>query len=118
MSPDTLRSIHGVALVICLLAGAYLAFAPFESPPGLAYDKANHLLAFALMAWLADGGWPGRERAWKRWGWLLSYGLFIELVQYELPYRDFSWLDLLADFLGLMTYELIKLGLALARPAP
>ena len=31
----------------------------------------------------------------------ISYGLFIELLQYILPWRSFSMYDLLADFLGI-----------------
>ena len=102
------RSLYRLALVICLLAVLYLALTPMASSPGLGYDKANHLLAFLVMAWLADGGWPGRERAWKRWGWLLCYALFIELVQHELPHREASWFDLLADLLGLALYSGLK----------
>lgn len=105
---DIPRPLYRLALVICLLAVLYLALTPVESVPGLGFDKANHLLAFLILAWLADGGWPGRERAWKRWGWLLGYAAFIESLQYELPYRDASGLDLLADLLGLALYSALK----------
>ncbi|ADC63238.1 VanZ family protein [Allochromatium vinosum] len=108
MSFDIPRPLYRFALVIGLLAILYLALTPAESVPGLGFDKANHLLAFLVLAWLADGGWPGRERAWKRWGWLLCYGAFIESMQYELPYRDASWFDLLADLLGLALYSGLK----------
>lgn len=105
---DIPRPLYRVALVIGLLAVLYLALAPFESAPGLGYDKANHLLAFLVLAWMADGGWPGRERAWKRWGGLLGYAAFIECVQYALPYREASGFDLLADLLGLALYAALN----------
>ncbi|MTW20347.1 VanZ family protein [Allochromatium palmeri] len=108
MSLDIPKPLYRIALVICLLAVLYLALTPVELVSGLGYDKANHLLAFLVMAWLADGGWPGGERAWKRWGWLLCYALFIESLQYELPYRESSWFDVLADLLGLALYSGLK----------
>jgi VanZ family protein len=44
------------------------------------------------------------ERA--RWRWvlpvLLGYGLLIECVQWWLPWREFSVLDLAADLVGLL----------------
>ncbi|MBK1716133.1 hypothetical protein CKO27_00420 [Thiocystis violacea] len=91
-----------------MLAVAYLAFAPLTEPVGFSYDKFNHLFAFAVMAWLADGGWPGPRQAWARWGMLLGYGLLIELVQRELPFRQFSWLDVMADAAGIAVYVAAK----------
>jgi VanZ family protein len=35
---------------------------------------------------------------------LLGYGLAIEIIQYILPYRSFSLLDLAADAFGLLAY--------------
>jgi VanZ family protein len=98
------------ALWGCVLAVAVLAFAPSADPPGASWDKANHLLAFAVMAWLADLGWPGRQRALSRWGLLLGYGLLIEGVQHLIPMRHFSLLDLAADAVGILIYLGLKAG--------
>ena len=46
------------------------------------------VLAFFVMAALADSGYPGRNWELPRWGLLLGYGLVIELVQWQLPYRE------------------------------
>jgi hypothetical protein len=108
MSFNLLIPLYRVGLILCLMATLYLALTPVQSSFGLGYDKANHLMAFLVMAWMADGGWPGRERAWKRFGWLLCYAIFLESLQHELPYRDFSWFDLLADLLGLALYSGLK----------
>jgi len=105
MSCESPKPLYRLALVVCLLAVLYLALAPVRPVTGLGDDKANHLLAFLVLAWLADGGWPGRARAWMRWGWLLGYALLIEALQSGLTYRDASWLDLLADGLGLGLYS-------------
>jgi hypothetical protein len=93
-----------LALWGCALVVAWLAFAPFAEPAGFSWDKANHVLAFCVMAALADGGYPGRDRELPRWGLLLGYGLVIELVQWQLPYRELSWLDLVANVVGVLLY--------------
>jgi VanZ family protein len=93
-----------LALWGCVLVVAWLAFAPVAEPVGFSWDKANHVLAFCVMAALADAGYPGRDRELPRWALLLGYGLVIELVQWPLPYRDFSWLDLVANVVGVLLY--------------
>lgn len=104
MTDTTRLTLFRAALAVCVLAVAWLAFAPLEESPGFSWDKSNHLLAFFIMAGLADGAYPGRAGAWRRWGLLLLYGLIIELVQRHLPLRYFSWLDLFADGVGILLY--------------
>lgn len=66
----------------------------------------------------ASGGDPGRDRELPRWGLLLGYGLVIELVQWPLPYREFSWLDLVANVVGVLLYIGLRawVGWRLRRP--
>jgi VanZ family protein len=104
----TIRLGFRIGLWCCVLAVAWLAFAPLQAPVGFSYDKSNHLLAFFVMATLADGGWPGRRHAPARIALLLGYGLLIELIQRELPYREFSLFDLAADALGILLYQVGK----------
>ena len=99
-----LRRIYRAGLYTCVIAVAVLAFAPLDAPPLPSHDKINHLLAFAVLAWLAEGAYPGKQRAWARLGWLLAYGLLIEVIQHHLPYRQFSWVDFAADVLGVSSY--------------
>lgn len=103
-----LRRLSRWALWGAVLAVAFLAFSPKTDLPGASWDKANHLLAFAVMAWLADLGWPGRRHALTRWGLLLGYGLLIETVQHFIPLRHFSLIDLLADGIGILIYLVLK----------
>ena len=67
-------------------------------------DKAEHGIAFYVLALLADFSFPqngfGRAKALS----LLGYGLAIEIIQYFLPYRSFSLIDLGADAVGLVIY--------------
>jgi len=111
----TIRLGFRIGLWCCVLAVAWLAFAPLQAPVGFSYDKSNHLLAFFVMATLADGGWPGRRHAPARIALLLGYGLLIELIQRELPYREFSLFDLAADALGILLYQVGKAGVTRLR---
>ena len=102
----TRQSLTRLALAGCLVAIAVLAFAPLASDPGTGNDKLNHLLAFGVLAALADRSFPGPGpgEGWGKWASLLGYGLFIEAVQFFLPYREASGWDLLADGAGIGLY--------------
>lgn len=63
-------------------------------------DKLQHLLAFAGLAATATLGFP-RLSVWAiLLPALLVYGLAIECIQWFLPWREFSLLDLAADAAG------------------
>ena len=44
---------------------------------------------------------PSRRGHWAIAAWLLLYGALIEIVQAYVPGRDASWLDLMADAVGI-----------------
>lgn len=97
-------------LALLLLAISYLALAP--APPRTldsGWDKANHLLAFATLAFSAHFAWTAARvrRLWAPAA-LLGYGVLIELLQSQIPGRSADARDVLADALG------IAAGLALA----
>jgi VanZ family protein len=108
VSDSQVRSALRLALLICVLAITYLAFAPLEHEPGTPSDKLNHFLAFWVLAWLSDRSYPGRRLERYRWTLLLGYGLMIELVQGLLPYRDLSLLDFAADAAGILCYGAVQ----------
>lgn len=103
---------------LCLLTATAilgLALSP-ASPPALdtGWDKANHALAFAVLAAWAHGGWRSR---W-RWAWLLGLGVAIEALQALTPTREHSVADVVADAVGLaLAWGLIQAGERLRRPA-
>ena len=68
--------------------------------PTTGWDKSNHVLAFAVLAFLAHTAWPGRS--WLVPLRLFAYGAFIELLQAFTPDRYAEWSDLLADGVGLL----------------
>ena len=79
---------------MCVVAVLVLSLMP-PAPhmPSTGWDKANHLLAFAVLAWLGCS-------AWVLCG-LLAFGVLIEGLQSLTPYRVAEWADLWADALGL-----------------
>ncbi len=92
---------------LCALTVLVLALLPPSVPePTTGWDKANHMLAFGMLAILGTRAWPGR--AWHVVAGLMAYGALIEVLQSMTTYRDASWADLLADAIG------IALGLVLS----
>ncbi|MFT7723483.1 MAG: VanZ family protein [Roseateles sp.] len=97
------RPLWRALLAALVIAITWLALSP--APPktlDTGWDKANHTLAFAALAFTAARAlWP-RPR---QWGWLvlalLAYGAGIEVAQGFLPPREASMLDLLADASGI-----------------
>jgi VanZ family protein len=91
--------------VLVVLALALLPPAPYL--PATPWDKANHVLAFAVLMLLGCGSY--RDRTTAVLLGLLAYGGAIELLQALTPYRTGDVTDLLADATGLL------LGWPLAR---
>ena len=84
---------------ILLFVIFFLAFLPDANiGPDFRYaDKFKHAAAFLVLTLLYIGGY-GMERVWMA---MLATGIFIETVQYFLPYRDASFYDLMADAVGI-----------------
>lgn len=80
-------------LALCLMP-------PVQHLPSTGWDKANHALAFAMLALLGLRAYPAR-RARLLWG-LVAYGALIELAQSLTGYRTAEWLDLAADAVGVV----------------
>lgn len=96
------------AFVVSLVVVLVLALMPARLPmPSTGWDKANHALAFTVLAILGCRSYP-RRTALVLLG-LLMYGGMIELLQGLTGYRMAEWLDLATDGVGL------ALGFALTR---
>jgi len=63
------------------------------------WDKAKHASAFFVLFVLAGTGFKARSRTLILL--LMFYGIHIEVVQYFIPDREFSLLDIVADSAGL-----------------
>jgi len=96
-----------VALAVALGLFTWLATAQMASPETLEVnDKLAHAAAFYCLAILVDFGFPKEGFSARKVVLLLCYGLLLELIQRLLPYREFSFLDWLADGVGVMLYPL------------
>jgi VanZ family protein len=100
-----------VTFVLAILLISYLAVSRIEETVldtlSFINDKIEHTSAFLFLAFLLDFAWPRQPWGERKWLPLLGYGLLIELVQYFIPYREFSLWDLAADALGLIVYPLL-----------
>ncbi len=104
-------------------AAVILFFATSEVPVpvvGNLWDKLQHAGAFAVLAGLADYAFPAPRFRPRLAAGLIAFGILIELIQYFIPYRDCSSLDVLADAAGIGLYGLARPVLrllAFLRPA-
>lgn len=97
-----------VALVSALLLVLYLCTSPGEYDLAKSVnDKLSHAVAFLILSLLADFSFPETGFSRVKIAPLLAYGILIECIQYFLPYRSFSLLDIVADIGGILAYLLI-----------
>ncbi|MFD2231654.1 VanZ family protein [Alkalimarinus sediminis] len=98
---------HRLLLWVVVSAIFYLATTSVDHKVQSTFnDKFNHLIAFGVLSFLCHIAFQTHPSI--RWAIaLFGYGLFIELVQYFLPYREFSLLDLATDLLGIVLYLII-----------
>ena len=97
-----------LSLIIALILITYLTTTATDySIAHKISDKLSHTLAFIGLSLLADFSFPVSKFGWQKICPLFFYGIMIECIQYFLPYRSFSLLDMLADALGIATYVII-----------
>jgi VanZ family protein len=98
------------AFLLCLIVVLALSLLPAQPLPTTGWDKANHVLAFAVLAVLGCRSYPKR-RIRVLLG-LLAYGVLIELLQALTGYRTAELLDVVADAVGLVIgWPLARLSL-------
>jgi len=88
---------------ICLVAIEYLATkAPSSIEiPTFSWDKLNHFIAFFVLYVLLSWGYKNLSTK-RKFLLLLIFAIQIEFVQYFLTSREASFLDLIADFIGIV----------------
>lgn len=97
-----IKVISLISFYICLVVIEYLATTSLEIKPiQNSWDKANHFIAFFTLYITLSLGYP-KLKVFKKALILLAFGLQIEIVQYFLPNREFSLLDVFADGVGIV----------------
>lgn len=95
-------------LFLSLALVTWQALSPVqEGQPAIINDKVAHLLVFFVLSFIADHAYSLSRFTFTKAASLLSYGLFIEIMQLFVPTRHFSWLDLLADAAGILLFFVI-----------
>jgi len=96
-------------ILVLMALGAWVAAIQIDFPETVNWiDKVIHVVVFFGFAVLMDLA-TSRKPFWLWKGLpLVVYGLGIELMQYFIPIRDFSWLDLMANITGIAVYFIIK----------
>ncbi|MEA3353040.1 MAG: VanZ family protein [Campylobacterota bacterium] len=89
-----------ISFFICLISIEYLATTSLDIKPiQNSWDKANHFIAFFILYMTLSLGYAKLDVV-KKVLLLFIFGFQIELVQYFLPNREFSFLDIFADGVG------------------
>ncbi len=105
-----------LALIGAILLILYLTTTPAEYElTRYVNDKLSHAMAFFVLSLLADFSFPGTRFSMTKTCSLLAYGILIECIQYFLPYRSFSLLDVAGDAAGIVFY-IISLPLIMRLP--
>lgn len=108
----SLTNYYRLAFYMTFVMVTLLALLPQEQAVlTTGWDKMNHLLAFFVLALLIDRSYPRLSLWHSKLPLLLIYGLWIELLQWFMPGRFFSGLDVLADGLGLLIYAMLMVPL-------
>jgi VanZ family protein len=89
-----------VFLIIYIIIINYLAFMPISNDIGTESDKVNHILAFIVFTFLISQSFKISNFKIIISG--LIFGIYIELIQYFIPYRSSDIRDIMADILGVL----------------
>ena len=89
-------------LVISILSISILSIQEIEIQSSVSFsDKLLHFFCFLYLTILS---WLSRIISTELWLYVivLAYGILIEIIQIYIPYRSFEFLDIFADFLGIL----------------
>lgn len=97
------RCVFALAMIVVTV----MALRPAPDLSIALWDKANHTLAYFFLAYLGDRSFPSPisyKPLMAIFFGLFVYGMLIEGLQSQIPSREASWLDMLANGTGLAFY--------------
>jgi len=68
-------------------------------------DKIKHISAFFVLSLLLNRSSSNIEKRLRNMMALLFFGFLIEVSQYFIPSRDADWMDIFADFIGIVLFQ-------------
>ncbi|WP_299004444.1 VanZ family protein [uncultured Shewanella sp.] len=106
---STKPSIFKIVLFVSLLLISYLVFSrPSYSPTWIPhFDKIAHAGIFFILSLLTY--YAFKPNHYLIITFLMAYASIIEIIQATLPYRTASFIDLIADFIGIFCFYLFYL---------
>ena len=70
-------------------------------------DKVKHFTAFFILSFLLNRASSTIAHRLRNMGALIGFGIFIELIQLFLPFRESSIEDIIADSVGILVFQLL-----------
>jgi len=91
-----------LVLVISIVLISILSVQEIEVQSSVNFS--DKLLHFFCFLYLTSISWLSRIIYKELWLYVivLAYGILIEIIQIYIPYRSFEFLDIFADFLGIL----------------
>jgi len=68
-------------------------------------DKIKHITAFFMLSLLLNRSSSSIEKRLRNMIVLIFFGFLIEVVQYFIPSRDSDWMDVFADVVGIVLFQ-------------
>ena len=65
----------------------------------------QHVFAFGLTSWL---GFKAYNRLIVLFLFMITFGIVLEIIQTQIPWRSFNWYDILANIIGIVPMYLIS----------
>lgn len=102
MNKNIIQILYKISFFFCIVCIEYLATTSRSfKVVQISWDKANHTFAFFVLYALFSLSYQSKSFTCKAI-LLFLFGFQIEFVQHFLPYREFSFLDLFADTVGII----------------
>ena len=107
-SPTTKR-IFQILFVLALIAIFILAMVDNDHVPIASHhaDKIKHIIAFFTLSLLLNRASSSLKNRIRNMNLLLLFGIFIEVAQLYFPNRESSISDVIADFAGIVLFQLL-----------
>ncbi|MBD3841765.1 MAG: VanZ family protein [Campylobacterales bacterium] len=97
------KGVIQTSFFICIVAIEYLATTTISIPVvENSWDKLNHFIAFFVLYILFSLSYPRFLTTLGKVVVLLLFAIQIEIIQYFIPNRYFSFLDIVADGIGIL----------------